>query len=264
MLSSRDRALSRPCCRTFRTGQKVATRNMGTGHTAHRPTRHRNKYTTQSANSFSLPVRHSTPSASSSPTDSALTAPKQHTKAKEPTLMKLPAELLIKILEHILLEENTIHLTALTKPPGILHTHPFFHEEGRKLWYCKNQFEMDVLDCDATLVTKWCRLDSWQLKVSWRRPDLNIRLLGRPNWNNLMSWCQGVQKRGSPILRQWPLDGALSADNQHAIVAPALEMCERSWKRRESWEVCSQSLESLRRTAVAIDRRWLAGWNGQS
>lgn len=187
------------------------------------------------------------------------------TSRSEPTLLGIPTELRLDILDFVLVEANKIVLTDTTKPPRELYICSQMYSEGRPIWYCKNQFEMDMHDCDATLATKWADITAWRSKVP-KHTLLHVRLLGTPNWGNLMKWCKGTHKGESPGLKQWPLDQmvlAISSD-MHAVVAPALEIAEYSRSRKETWEVCEVVLRSLRRAALKIDGRWLAGWDGQS
>jgi len=229
-------------------------------HTAGRAVAHRHRYRRGRSKRSTRPTEITVTAEEDNAEED--TAEEEPTKPAEPTLLGVPTEVLVLILEFALLDENEVQLTDTTKPPGVLGVCRKVYLEARKIWYCQNQFIMTIYDCDAALLKKWDNNASWRAHVKHPDdPDLLVRLDGGPLWDNLMKWCEEVHQGTVCTLKQVSLDKATYG--LFVIAAPAHEITVASRMKMEDWGACRKSLESLRRLAVAIDRRWLAGWDGK-
>ena len=77
--------------------------------------------------------------------------------AAQSRLLALPAELRNRIYEYALLQDGGIRVMPRLSQPSLLLTSRQICQESLQIWYNRNDFEVPVRDCDASLLTKWGR-----------------------------------------------------------------------------------------------------------
>ena len=121
------------------------------------------------------------------------------------------------------------------------------------MWYTDNKFQIEVRDCDATLM----RL--WHLHLDETSPDRDAPLdaeiapllAGTPSWSNLENWCEDIWARESWGIRkdesnESPLSAVIAA--AHDVVLQHFD---------QPWERCLHALRNLRFAVERLDRRWM-------
>lgn len=124
------------------------------------------------------------------------------------------------------------------------------------MWYSQNDFAIIILDCDATILSRW-------LKHMSTLPDsfessLAIIPRGRYDWNNLLQWCKMVhageiEEPFSAEEEETHLTNGIVDDRYDAIISHATKMAYES--RGLSWQRCWRALEAFRKTKLS-DSRW--------
>lgn len=94
--------------------------------------------------------------------------------AAQSRLLALPAELRNRIYEYALIQDGQ---------PALLLTSCQIRQESLQIWYNRNDFEVPVRDCDASLLAKWGR-HAKDKAPRGRKPVLVMS--GVPHWANLV------------------------------------------------------------------------------
>lgn len=172
-----------------------------------------------------------------------------------PTLLTLPAELRVSIWEYASIEPDTITVTESLKLPALLSVNRQVRNETCRLWFSKNSFLFNVIDCDDDIYLKFGRT------VYKGLPNVRIphsrQLLGEPNWQNLMRSCKRVHQM--QVVPMTTLKLNEEENELAAVIAAAHEIARPAGKKGEGWEQVERALGALRKVAVFADRRWIEG-----
>lgn len=89
----------------------------------------------------------------------------------------------------MLLSEEHIEIKKELRPPALLSTCSKLRNEAVGIWYLEQRFTLTMTDCDSDLSTKFLALAKFYGTGQSGRYTFNAEI-GRPNWTNLMTWCQ--------------------------------------------------------------------------
>ncbi|KAK3723184.1 hypothetical protein LTR37_001907 [Vermiconidia calcicola] len=169
-------------------------------------------------------------------------------------LLNLPAEIRICIYMYTLIEDKPIAVMRGHKLPALLSTCHQIRREGLKAWFADNEFDVLLINCDATLFRTFRKLEV-HAKASLSQTDRVIISLRGFNWGNLMKWCFEIFDDPASTSSMQPAHN----DNINASVAVVcaahqitLNVCQQS-----TWREVKAQLNALRMVAGKVDKEWL-------
>ncbi|KAK5739144.1 hypothetical protein LTR17_005445 [Elasticomyces elasticus] len=166
-------------------------------------------------------------------------------------LFGLPAELRVAIYEYTLVQRGEdILVDAHWQAPALLRVSWRISEEASSIYYEGNTFTHDIQDCNADLMLKWIRY-CFSLGIY----DANSIMLinGRPNWTNLMRWCEALCEGKGGISLECPGEKA----QMESVMEAANEIAVHFCRMDKAWQECKPVLEALRRTVGTFEPEWL-------
>lgn len=113
------------------------------------------------------------------------------------------------------------------------------------MWYLSNEFSIPISDCDATLAMAFAHHIKGFDKnhIDSALVQSNVRMLGRGNWSNLMTWCKAICEKDTLWFSEpKPFD----LDGKWAVVVSAHALTVQL--RKHIWKECEEALGQLRFT----------------
>ncbi|KAK3617303.1 hypothetical protein LTR56_025371 [Elasticomyces elasticus] len=163
-------------------------------------------------------------------------------------LFGLPPELRINIYELVLLRDSLVD--AQWREPALLSVSRRVRDEASSVYYKGNQFNHDIMDCNADLMHKWV-LHVYGL--GFDRLKIDMLVVGQPNWTNLLQWCRELCECKAGVC----LKCANGRDELDSVVEAATQIAVQFCDADRSWEECKPVLEALRLTVGTFEPRWL-------
>ncbi|KAK3710462.1 hypothetical protein LTR37_010305 [Vermiconidia calcicola] len=171
-------------------------------------------------------------------------------------LLNLPAEIRNCIYVYILVEDKPLAVTPGLKLPALLATCYKVRYEGLEIWFLENEFEILLIDCDASLLRAFRKLEAHAISVSSQKAKLKITLRGL-KWANLVSWCCDIFH--DPAYTNWcGMQPARNTMYAAVAVVSAAHQITRNACQQSSWEEVKAQLDALHMVAGKVDKEWLS------
>jgi hypothetical protein len=166
-------------------------------------------------------------------------------------LLELPAELRDRIYRYSLPTKEKIDITTRFELPALLQSCRQIRSETIKMWYKKNKFLITITDCDASRLVASRR----HCVMVIGAVNIDTRLRGLPDWDNLMEWCHNTHAGDSDNknLRPGGGHGPMSFE-AYLVVDTVLEIASKHSSL--SWKQCKETLQALRGMAYSLNNGW--------
>ncbi|KAK4958804.1 hypothetical protein LTR10_003601 [Elasticomyces elasticus] len=166
-------------------------------------------------------------------------------------LFGLPAELRVAIYEYNLVQHGEdIPVDARWQPPALLRVSWRISEEASSIYYDGNTFTHDIQDCNADLMLRWIQ---YCFSVGIYNANSIMLINGRPNWTNLMRWCEALCEGKGGISLECPGE----KEQMESVMEAANEIAVHFCRMDKAWQECKPVLEALRRTVGTFEPEWL-------
>jgi len=170
--------------------------------------------------------------------------------SRTPAFLRLPPEIRNVIYEMVLISPSLIDLTRRFQQPALLRTSRLLRSETYQMWHKRNEFSVVVNDCDARLLSSFCRHYGQYLPPS----TCPVQICGRPHWANLVAWCMMVLSEKTML----GLSSSASCSNKYGIVIEgAVNLAISTRRSQGTRQLLENLLGSYRRIAGLVDPRWL-------
>lgn len=173
---------------------------------------------------------------------------------RDPRLLTLPPELRNRIYTYALIEPDEIWITPELLQPSLVRVCRQLRAEALELWLTGNKYQVMVIDCDATLATRWHEL-CCKLLQSDKKVTTEYKITGLANFNNLKAWLRW-RWYCSPHFHTGFMYGldVSGAPGQIRFMVAAHKVLDLFVGR--PWNEFEEALENLRLAVGAYDHAW--------
>lgn len=111
------------------------------------------------------------------------------------------------------------------------------------MWYEQNEFKLVIVHCDASI------LRAWELHHS---STVLLEIRGKPNWNNLMEWCEAIFVDKCPGMEEQQ-----DLNKLETAIGAVTEVAGRTSLSTKSWSQCESVLMAMRPLLGKLSAKWL-------
>ena len=170
-------------------------------------------------------------------------------------LLDLPLEIRTLIWDFALTSPTPIRITDQLKQPALTHVNRQIRSETRKLALLNNNYRIDIVACDARLLSKFSQLwdriinpDYKNIKTKTISLPIRLGLVGDCHWLNLVTWYRLVRRGKCVALRSGP-----AARGRSKIIEAATGLAANAG----TWGEVERGLGAWREVAGMDDPQWL-------
>lgn len=175
-------------------------------------------------------------------------------------LLRLPAELRNVIYRYVLVQVDPIDIANDGhQEPALLTTCKEIRQEAVTLFYCENEFEIEMIDWNIINFLKWDKILAAALGDgdNFDCARGRTRCVGPsddPNWANLHHWMKEYY-HDNTVLEQTEPSSLCSGEETDVYVVASMFVVLNNMKSK-TWEEMEGILKEFRVVLAKVDERW--------